>query len=905
MGYATQEIKDVLAQLDVTTDLNVALKMTGIMGESVSIIAQRPVVDKKMTATRVSFNGDQIDNVLPTADLNDVLQSSVTVQAMRGANKAGVGYLVDGVKITDIMWSTGGGSMAYSNVKHDDTPLSSSTGAFNSGISFSAAGREAGMVQTVGQVQQSMVQDASVIAGTINAEYSSSGGVVNLATKSGGRNLSAKLFVRSSMGGLNHAGPNIYDAVPPNATYFGGKSAAQHYLEFRDRLANDAEQVNRDRAKLLDWTRDKYPYGNDPRINTELSIGGPLTGKGNFFFSNSIINDHGRYPGEFQRLITTALKINYNLNDSNRLTGMVKIDDGGKLLGWKNRQFTYMYAFFLEGQPVNDKLGIMSYLKWNKVFDSSSFMETTLSYVANNRTYGYAPVNDKLTFGNYGDFLILDTKEKSYKYLVNTDTRIFNVNPGNDQNYQVQDFSNQIRFGIPGYLYENFKTSSLTLKSDYTKQMNFHHQLKSGFEYVYNTIDNFQHGSSVTGYDADFPFETVIFKVNPWSAGSYLQDRIEYEGVIVNAGLRLDGYNMDTQLPQNLFNPVSYDTLANGQRLLAAKLGPKAKNHFYFSPRLGVSHPISDNAAMHYSWGIYTTRPVYGYWLFNYGVFSNPSLPQYRNSDPDPERATAYEIGLDMAVANDFGIDVTAYYRDTRNASATSYTVNVAPGNNFSSMTYVTSWGYRDSRGLEIQLRKRPSHEKYFGLVDISGNLSMAYAYDKGSINGASLVTDKSGNRTLYAGTQNENYNWNERFSWPSYSRGYNNWNAKLTLLLDFPMDIRVSTITTYRSPWRFRKQLNITNERYEEMLDGESFFQTDVRVMKYFTFGKYKVGGFVEALNLLNRVNVLTQDTWNNWTGYEEGTGPWGQLYRPVNQYGAPLAGIARELYAGVEISF
>ena len=88
-------------------------------------------------------------------------------------------------------------------------------------------------------------------------------------------------------------------------------------------------------------------------------------------------------------------------------------------------------------------------------------------------------------------------------------------------------------------------------------------------------------------------------------------------------------------------------------------------------------------------------------------------------------------------------------------------------------------------------------------------------------------------------------------------------------------------------------------------MLDGESFFQTDIRLMKYFKLGNYRAGFFVEALNVFDRENILRSDTWNNWNGYEEGTGPWGQLYRPVDQYGNPIAGIAREIYAGFEFSF
>jgi len=908
MGYATKVISDVVSQLDVTTTVDVKLKQTVIEGETISVVAKRPIVDKTMTATRINFTPDVVDHVLPANTLEEVLQTSVTVSEMRGANKVGVGYLIDGVNVTDVFWPAGGGGFAYTQVKHDDTPLGSSEGVFSNQTTTS--GRRPGLVNTSGKVAMSTVQEVDVIAGTFNAEYAASGGVINLASRSGGNQLSAKLFVRSSLGGLEHAGPNVYTGKDPN--YFGGKSAEEQYFETRDavKAAAQTDSAFIERASFFDWTPGKYPYGEDPRINAELSVGGPLTDNGNFFLNVYLLNDHGRFPGEFQRSLTTSLKLNYNLSPTNKLTGMVKIDDGGKLFGWKNRQYTYMYTFFLEGQPVNDKLNTMSYLKWTKSFDPSSFLETTLSYITNARTYGYAPVRDangnlRLEFDNYGDFLVLDTVEKSEKYLLNQTSRIFNQAPGNDQYHQIDEWGNQIRVGRPGYLYEDFKNSVLTFKTDFVKQLNFHHQLKTGGEYRYVTLDNMQQGSSV-GYAIDqrFPFEMIDYKVNPWSFGTYIQDRIEFEGIIVNAGVRFDGYNLGSKLPETLFDPVVIDTLPNTQFVMRPKPGKDAKTHLYVSPRLGISHPITENAAMHYSWGIYTTPPAYYDAFRTYNSFSNPSLPQYWDPDPDPETATAYEIGLNVAFARDFGADLTAYYRDTRNAGRTGYTIHVVRGSGFALMNYQTTWGYRDSRGIELNLFKRPSPERYLGIVGVSGRLSVSYSYDKPARN-ASSISPLRGTKDLYAGTQDENYDFNKRYTWPTYSRGFNYWKGKLTLLFEFPFDVQLSSITTYNSPWYFRPKTREVNLRYEEYEKGDYFLQTDIRITKNIALGKYTAGFFFEALNVFNRLNILAFDTYQDNTRYEETGEPWGTFNRPVDQYGNPFAGIARELYAGIEFWF
>lgn len=904
MGYATKKMTNVKSRIDVTTPLDAQLSQTVIEGETVTVIAEQPIVDKTMTATKVTFNEDMIDNQLPVSNLNEILSSSVTAQNMRGANKAGVGYLVDGVKITDPFAPTGAGSQGYSMLKRETTANSSTSGRFEDMASLTAGGRDVTMVQTLVDVSQSSVQEVNVVAGTINAEYSASGGVVNIASKSGGNDLSAKVYVRSSLGGLDHAGPNVYDAKSPDA--LAGKSAGEAYLDWKATLAA-GDEGSQARAAMMTWTPGKYEYGDDPTINSEIAIGGPMTSKGNFFFSANLRNDHGRFPGEFQRNIDGSLKLNYNLTDSDRLTFLGKVQDGGKLGGWYNRFYTYSNQFFLEAQPVSQTLGYMTYLKHNHVFDANTFLETTLSLVGNNRTYGFAPKDDQLLYDDYGDdFIILDSAEKATKYMTGGDGNIFIHDAGNNNDYVVPALTNQGRFGKAGYSYEDYQTSALTISSNFTKQVTFNHQIKTGFEYTLNTIDVLTHNVSAGWMPAPFQYILSDYEVNPWNLGTYIQDRIEYEGIIVNLGLRFDGYSMDTRSVKDLFNPGVWDTTSYGMAFLRQDLGEKNDPRFYFSPRLGISHPISETATMHYSWGIYTTQPNKAYWLQDYGVLANISLPRIWDSDPEPERSTAYEIGVTTALTSEIGADLTAFYRDNRNASTLNYEISGYTGMSFGRMNFYLNYGYRDTRGLELSLWKRPSPNLYFGVVGVSGNLSASYSYDSPASSGISLVQDKNVKNTLVASSAaDQSFDLDLRFLYPTYTRSYSDWNAKLTMLFDFPMDFRVSSISTYRSPWRFNKTIDVSNTRYEEKLDGDHFFQTDIRLTKYFALGKYRAGFFVEALNAFDRLNILSYERYVSNTMYEEDGIPWGPLNRPVDNNGNPYAGIARELYAGFEFAF
>ena len=182
----------------------------------------------------------------------------------------------------------------------------------------------------------------------------------------------------------------------------------------------------------------------------------------------------------------------------------------------------------------------------------------------------------------------------------------------------------------------------------------------------------------------------------------------------------------------------------------------------------------------------------------------------------------------------------------------------------------------------------------------------MSYSYDKPSTN-ASGISPLRGQSDLFAGTQDEAYDFDTRYTWPSYSRGFNYWKGKLTLLFEFPFDVQLATLTTYNSAWYYQPVTREINLRYNEYDKGDYFFQTDIRLTKRLSFGNYTAGLFFEALNVLNRENILSFDRYNSESQarYEKEGQPWGVFNRPVDQYGNPFAGIARELYAGIEFWF
>ncbi|MDZ7289291.1 MAG: carboxypeptidase-like regulatory domain-containing protein [candidate division KSB1 bacterium] len=898
IGYEPITISDVVSRLDVTTTVDFSLNPTLVEMGGVTIVAERPLVDKTLTATRANIGVKELDNALPAASLDRIVETTASTFKgyIRGGRKYESKTLLDGVNISDSYFSGG-------------------TGSYQVYQAYTATRRSDGDENTVVDVNAQSVQELAVLAGTFNAEYdAASAGIINIATRDGGRKLSGKLFLRSSAGGLDHAGPNVYNDL-------------NRFLAEKATLAASTSASDREKAALMTFdqsTIDKIGYGADPTIDGELSLGGPLTSKGNFYFSGRLVNSYGRFPGEFNREITSSLKLNYNLTNSQKLTGNVIINDGGVLGGWKNRAYSSKYKFFPQGNAQNEKLGIVGYLGWTHTLSTKTFYEIKGSYVGRTSRFGYSDDNGDgiIDWGEDGDFLIIRTPEQSEKYLgtqgggvIGTKRTFFTGDPGNERFHDVAYAAGEYRFGQPGFYYEDLKRNAFQIKGDLTSQITFNHQLKAGFLYRYHTIEDFQQRTQVKViFDPKFPFEETSFKLHPQEWAFYAQDRIEYQGIIINAGVRVDAFDTGAKQFGNFFNVSRQDTLASG-RIIRTQLRDKdVPVKWFVGPRIGVSHPISATAAMHYSWGRFFTPPPFGLLYESYGNFSNPSLPVVQDVGLDPPEATAYEIGTQWSFLTDYVVDVTAYYRDIKNYSTGGYTINPTAGQGFGSYTYYTSFGYADARGIEVTLEKRP-------VGWLAGRLSYAYSYIKASADASSISPNKNSfAASAFPAGVTPTIPFEDRQQWNTYpvnvtgggnalESGYDREHRiSLTFLMNLPFGIDVTGISTAQSGfWYFLSQTS-KDPRGREQDRSPWSYRTDLRLAKGFKLGGTRVGRiFFEGRNIFNQENILTWDSYNPASTllWEQKQDPTGVLNRPTRSDGTPLYDIARELYFGIDFSF
>jgi hypothetical protein len=288
------------------------------------------------------------------------------------------------------------------------------------------------------------------------------------------------------------------------------------------------------------------------------------------------------------------------------------------------------------------------------------------------------------------------------------------------------------------------------LKGDLTAQIGRHHQLEAGISarlqhlFVY-TGTWFQSQLSYT------PDTWEYYKVTPLEMGLYVQDKLEFEGMTLNAGLRLDylnpmkkGYQIGfpeseeyAKLYADIYSNLpgaagTYDRWVAFRALLADPPGwPTTENRVqtYLSPRLGVSFPITEASKLYFNYGHFYQRPAVS---FMYNTQLNLGSVAVPTPDLDMARTVSYEFGYEQMVLNDFVVNITAYYKDVRGEPLSRSYINYYE-DNIVSRYYADA--YRDIRGVEVRL-ERPMgrfvtfNAMYDYMVQSSGQSGLARVYE-------------------------------------------------------------------------------------------------------------------------------------------------------------------------------
>ena len=910
VGHQSIEKTDAKVRLDLTTTIDFELATQAVIGELVTVTAERALVEPSLTTSRATIGADEINNTMPVSDLQELINTTPSVFRgyIRGGRKGEAKVLIDGIDVSDTYFRAGEGAQTWNPYVDVNR---------TTGNEFAAVG-----------INASTVQELDIISGTFNAEYdAASAGVINVVTKEGGDAISGRLFIRRGLVGTKNAGPDVYDSIGDTET---GKSYYDLYTKARTDLL--ASEDAADKAKANDYyvfDPDNVTYGDNGATEVELSLGGPLpVPRTNFFLTIRSLNDEGRLPNEINKSQRYSLKLTHQATDAIKLTGSVMIDDGGELGGWVNRDFSGKYAYYPQGAIGNRKLGTMAYLGYSHVLSPSTFYEFKISRVTRGSEFGYSDDDGDgiVEKGEDGDFIFIESLVESQKYLgvdgsgadADGNFTFFNTNPGNSVNFDLFG-TNQYRLAQPGFYYEDLQRDVLQLKGDLTSQINYNHQLKTGFLYRAHNISKLMQRTQITVTYSNLPFEILDYERSPKEMAWYLQDRIEYGGVIANAGLRIDGLNVDGEQIADPFHPsqeAEY-TYSSGEKQTyrsPIRTGKAVATKWFVQPRLGISHPISETAAMHYSWGKFYSPPSFSNLYDDYSSFTNPAWPTLYDVEADPTTATAYEMGLHYSFHPEYVLDVTAYYRDIENYGRLGLVMSPADAG-FATYTFNTSGGYADSRGLEVSVERRPGS-------GISGRVNYAYSYIKASRNGNNATPFP--NKTSFTvnaetdiaafdvaldnkesfNTYEANVNGGGNPLVSGYDRAH---RLGLSLMAELPAEVMLSLITTAESGFHYNITATTEDPRARESDRAPWNIRSDLRFSRGIAVAGQKIGAFLEVRNLLDRENILTWDNHNipSTTKWEEDQDPTGDLNRAFTKQSQAIYDSPRLVSLGLTIDF
>ena len=553
---------------------------------------------------------------------------------------------------------------------------------------------------TVVEVNTNQVQELQLVSGAFNAEYGQAlSGIVNIATKDGSNEFGGSL------------GAYMGDYVSSETDIF--------------RNIDDFEPLaisNLDLSLSGPVIRDRLFFSVNGRYN---SFGGWLNGERRYNPGNvAYIDSAGNFIGSRDPAVGLGDGAVVSMNASEKFYGQAKLNlrISNELKLWYQyiyddvsyQDYNQFYVFNPDGNPTNYRLGQTHLAQLTHLLSPSTFY----------------------TLG----FSMFDKNFQRYVYEDLADPRYVHPNVST----QITSYS----FATGGTDLTHFERNTTTMvgKFDITSQVNQQHLLKAGAQFsahelFFNniTLRPAQEQSDfdpTTGNPFINPRVLDVSSIyhdeytrKPMEFAAYVQDKMEFDDLIINLGLRVDvfdpaGQVLNDPTDPNVFNPIRpenrfRDLNGNGIQDTGEPDVTLAEREVYWyrdtevkyqiSPRFGAAFPVTDRGVLHFSYGHFFQIPrfelLYTNPFFKLGSGTG-NQGTVGNADLEPEQTINAEIGLQQQLSDDISLDMTAYIRDTRNLAGTrAEQITIFGGSATYSKVVNSDFAY--TRGIVLSFNKR------------------------------------------------------------------------------------------------------------------------------------------------------------------------------------------------------
>jgi hypothetical protein len=269
-------------------------------------------------------------------------------------------------------------------------------------------------------------------------------------------------------------------------------------------------------------------------------------------------------------------------------------------------------------------------------------------------------------------------------------TQEFRLNP-----YGVATGFPTAGFSTAGWTYQRERDKQARAAIDW--QANRYNRIKFGGDYTDIDIRRADYNSLT-----DLSFARAYVE-NPKRISAFAQDRVDLGDVVIEAGVRWDRFDPNTDYPNipGYYNPDDPATFTH--------IHPENA----VSPRLGVSFPVTVNSTFRLSYGHFVQVPE----LNVYYRGKNTDFFRFKNTNTNDifgrplalGKTIAFEFGYRQLLAPDFVLDVTAYNKDKK-ADAALRKLPVNDPTNAGAINYLntfTNADFGNIRGVDARLDRR------------------------------------------------------------------------------------------------------------------------------------------------------------------------------------------------------
>ncbi len=723
MGYANLTVSNVVVIIGQTTNIDFQLESDVLNMAEVTVVAERPIIEEGVAFSQMNISAETMET-MPVTSVNQAigLQAGVEDLSIRGSGSSETAYVVDGFIMND----------ERSNIPYSTVALSS--------------------------VKEIMVQ-----TGGFNGEYGNSrSGVINIITDEGDPDhYSGTFHYNYSPPAQKHYGISPYDPdsyflrsyMDPTVCY-GGTSVGEPYVDSNDNgqwdegesyvdhdgdgthsywdaatrseyptfigwnavseaLMSDDDPSNdltpEAAKKLFEWQHRRTGDIEKPDYTLDFSVGGPIPviGKnlGNLRFNFSY--------RDYQSMFIYPLAIDAYHDDMARLKLTSDISEKMKLsligsYGTTKSVSPYNWTTTPTGSVLQSVYSVANIISGESLYVPSYYSPTEiyhtvfglkLNHILNTRTF--YEVNIQNQINRYNTYQTDARDSTLYAPIPGYESYLVDESPfGFYDASGLTSIGDEMRIG--GWMNlgrDKSVNRTYRFKFDITSQLNATHQMRAGLEAVINNFDikSFTVNSGMTTWNRE-----QIYEVTPYRLGAYVNDQMEFKGLIANLSLRLDYSN-----PNSVYYVLDpFDSYFKaGQGYLIEDQAPSKKTdpELTISPRISISHPISTNSKLYFNYGHYRSEAGSAT-RFSLQREYNGQVTDVGNPNLEQEKTVSYEIGYSQSLFNQYLINIAGYYKNVTNQVGWVVYESIN-----TSVDYVVADNnqYEDIRGAEVTVEKR------------------------------------------------------------------------------------------------------------------------------------------------------------------------------------------------------